>query len=173
MSFLLLVTSSDQPGVPLKESLYWPSFCNDRICYSHSASTSCSCLFFVCFCAFFLLFCSWFESDVLKATLATDAVIGAATSPKHGGSAYVLLHHVMGEAAGKKGVWAYVKGGMGAITQALAKSAVTKDVTIITDAVVEKIDYTYVYSLFITAILIFYILYCSCPFAVCLFFIVV
>lgn len=42
----------------------------------------------------------WFEGDVLKATLATDAVIGAATSPKHSGSAYVLLHHVMGEAAG-------------------------------------------------------------------------
>eukprot|EP00976_Prorocentrum_cordatum_P008508 169812-Prorocentrum_minimum.AAC.1 len=41
---------------------------------------------------------------MLKTTLATDAVIGAMTSPDHAGSAYVLLHHVMGEAAGKKGV---------------------------------------------------------------------
>ena len=56
----------------------------------------------------------YFESDILKATLATDAVIGALVSPNQTGSAYVLLHHVMGEAAGKKGVWAYVQGGMGA-----------------------------------------------------------
>ena len=56
----------------------------------------------------------YFESDILKATLATDAVIGALVSPQQNGSAYVLLHHVMGEAAGKKGVWAYVQGGMGA-----------------------------------------------------------
>lgn len=56
----------------------------------------------------------YFESDILKATLATDAVIGALVSPQQTGSAYVLLHHVMGEAAGKKGVWAYVQGGMGA-----------------------------------------------------------
>lgn len=53
----------------------------------------------------------WFESDVLKATLATDAVIGALVSPRTPGSAYVLLHHVMGEAAGRPGVWAYVQGG--------------------------------------------------------------
>jgi len=56
----------------------------------------------------------YFESDILKATLATDAVIGALVSLQQTGSAYVLLHHVMGEAAGKKGVWAYVQGGMGA-----------------------------------------------------------
>jgi phytoene dehydrogenase-like protein len=55
----------------------------------------------------------YFESEILKATLATDAVIGAMVSPRQNGSAYVLLHHVMGEAAGKKGVWAYVEGGMG------------------------------------------------------------
>lgn len=51
----------------------------------------------------------WFESEILKTTLATDAVIGALCSPKHAGSAYVLLHHVMGEAAGRQGVWAYVQ----------------------------------------------------------------
>ena len=51
----------------------------------------------------------WFESEILKTTLATDAVIGAMCSPTQNGSAYVLLYHVMGEAAGKKGVWAYVE----------------------------------------------------------------
>jgi phytoene dehydrogenase-like protein len=47
----------------------------------------------------------WFESDVLKATLATDAIIGAFLSISSPGSAYVLLHHVMGEAGGARGVW--------------------------------------------------------------------
>lgn len=65
----------------------------------------------------------WFESDILKTTLATDAVIGALVGPQQNGSAYVLLHHVMGEAAGKKGVWAYVEGGMGALSNAVASSA--------------------------------------------------
>lgn len=45
----------------------------------------------------------WFESEVVKATLATDAVIGAMVGPKSPGSAYVLLHHVMGEEGGRKG----------------------------------------------------------------------
>jgi phytoene dehydrogenase-like protein len=45
----------------------------------------------------------WFESDVLKATLATDSVIGAMLSPNSPGSAYVLLHHIIGGIDGKKG----------------------------------------------------------------------
>jgi phytoene dehydrogenase-like protein len=65
----------------------------------------------------------WFESDVLKATLATDAVIGAMASPSMPGTAYVLFHHVMGECNGVRGVWGYVRGGMGGITQALAAAA--------------------------------------------------
>lgn len=65
----------------------------------------------------------WFESDLLKATLACDAVIGALTSPSQPGSAYVLLHHVMGEAAGRPGVWAYVEGGMGRVSDAAASAA--------------------------------------------------
>ncbi len=64
----------------------------------------------------------WFESDVLKATLATDAIIGAFLSISSPGSAYVLLHHVMGEAGGARGVWGYVKGGMGALSDAIAKA---------------------------------------------------
>ena len=45
----------------------------------------------------------WFESEVVKATLATDAVIGAMVGPKSPGSAYVLLHHVMGRRGGREG----------------------------------------------------------------------
>jgi phytoene dehydrogenase-like protein len=62
----------------------------------------------------------WFESDVLKATLATDAIIGAFLSISWPGSAYVLLHHVMGEAGGARGVWGFVQGGMGGLATALA-----------------------------------------------------
>lgn len=81
----------------------------------------------------------WFESDILKTTLATDAVIGAMTSPSQNGSAYVLLHHVMGEADGRKGVWAYVEGGMGAVSDALASSAKEFGAHIHTNAVVDEI----------------------------------
>ncbi len=62
----------------------------------------------------------WFESDVLRATLATDAIIGSAGSISEPGSAYVLLHHVMGEAGGARGVWGFVQGGMGALSNAIA-----------------------------------------------------
>jgi phytoene dehydrogenase-like protein len=65
----------------------------------------------------------WFESEELKGTLATDAIIGAMASPSMPGTAYVLFHHVMGETGGKRGVWAYVRGGMGGLTQALAAAA--------------------------------------------------
>src|SRR5262245_45769838 len=65
----------------------------------------------------------WFESEQLKATLATDAIIGAMASPSMAGTAYVLFHHVMGETNGKRGVWGYVRGGMGGLTQALASAA--------------------------------------------------
>ncbi len=61
----------------------------------------------------------WFETDVLKATLATDAIIGAFAPISAPGSAYVLLHHVMGEAGGARGVWGYVEGGMGGLATAL------------------------------------------------------
>src|ERR1700674_5084839 len=81
----------------------------------------------------------WFESEQLKGTLATDAIIGAMASPSMPGTAYVLFHHVMGETNGKRGVWAYVKGGMGGLTQALAKAATELGVEIRTDAEVAKI----------------------------------
>ncbi|MCS6852381.1 MAG: NAD(P)/FAD-dependent oxidoreductase [Gemmataceae bacterium] len=65
----------------------------------------------------------WFESEQLKVTLATDAIIGAMASPSMPGTAYVLFHHVMGECDGVRGVWGYVRGGMGGISNALAAAA--------------------------------------------------
>src|SRR5262245_8101770 len=65
----------------------------------------------------------WFESDVLKGTLATDAVIGTFQPISAPGTAYVLLHHVMGMAGGARGVWGYVEGGMGALTQAIDRKS--------------------------------------------------
>jgi phytoene dehydrogenase-like protein len=65
----------------------------------------------------------WFESDPIKAVLGFDGIVGNYASPYTPGSAYVLLHHCFGEVNGKKGVWGHAIGGMGAITQAMAKSA--------------------------------------------------
>jgi phytoene dehydrogenase-like protein len=65
----------------------------------------------------------WFESDPIKAVLGFDAVVGNFASPYAAGSGYVLLHHVFGEVNGKQGVWGHAIGGMGAITDAMAKAA--------------------------------------------------
>jgi len=65
----------------------------------------------------------WFDSDPIKAVLGFDAVVGNLASPYTPGSAYVLLHHAIGEANGKQGVWGHAIGGMGAITQAMARAA--------------------------------------------------
>lgn len=81
----------------------------------------------------------WFESEQLKITLATDAVIGVMASPMTPGTAYVLFHHVMGECDGARGVWGYVRGGMGALSQAIAASARSYGAEIRTNAPVTKI----------------------------------
>lgn len=81
----------------------------------------------------------WFRSEPLKATLATDAVIGAFQSVSSPGSAYVLLHHVMGQAGGKRGVWGYVQGGMGGLAAAIAGACGDLGVTIRREAEVRKI----------------------------------
>jgi phytoene dehydrogenase-like protein len=65
----------------------------------------------------------WFESEPLRGTLATDSIIGAMASPSTPGSGYVLFHHVMGETDGARGVWGYVRGGMGQLTSAIAAAA--------------------------------------------------
>ncbi len=82
----------------------------------------------------------WFETEVLKATLATDAVIGAFSSISAPGTAYVLMHHVMGEAGGARGVWGYVQGGMGGLADSLAKSCEDLGVTIVREAGVAEIE---------------------------------
>lgn len=66
---------------------------------------------------------NWFESEPLIATLCTDGIIGTCGGPYTPGTAYVLLHHVMGEVDGEVGRWAYVEGGMGALCDAIAASA--------------------------------------------------
>ena len=81
----------------------------------------------------------WFESEPLKATLATDACIGAMISPSSPGSGYVLIHHVMGELEGVKGAWGYPEGGMGAVSDSIARSAIESGAEVITNSQVEKI----------------------------------
>ncbi|NIJ18292.1 FAD-dependent oxidoreductase [Sphingobium vermicomposti] len=63
----------------------------------------------------------WFESEAVKAPFGFDAVVGNYASPDAPGSAYVLLHHVFGQVNGRKGVWGHCVGGMGAITQIMAR----------------------------------------------------
>ncbi len=81
----------------------------------------------------------YFETDVIKAYLAISGIIGTALGPMSPGTAYVLLHHYMGEVDGSVGAWGYARGGMGAVTQALASSFLASGGTIRTDAEVAKI----------------------------------
>mgnify|MGYP003647218048 FL=1 len=64
----------------------------------------------------------YFENPVIKGYLAVSAIIGTALGPMSPGSAYVLLHHYMGDVDGNVGAWGFARGGMGAITQALKNS---------------------------------------------------
>ena len=81
----------------------------------------------------------WFESDPIKAVLGFDGVVGHYASPYSPGSAYVLLHHCFGEVNGRKGAWGHALGGMGAITQAMARCAVERGVKIITGDPVREV----------------------------------
>ena len=73
---------------------------------------------------------TWFESAPIKAAYGFDGIVGNYASPYAAGSAYVLLHHVFGQVNGKKGAWGHAIGGMGAITQAMAKAATERGVDI-------------------------------------------
>lgn len=75
----------------------------------------------------------WFDSEPLKGTLGTDAIIGAFASPSSLGTGYVLFHHVMG------GIWSYVEGGMGGLSDALLRSATASGVHVVTNAHVDFI----------------------------------
>ena len=81
----------------------------------------------------------WFESEPLKAALVTDGVIGANAGPLTPGTAYVLLHHQMGRAAGPRGLWGFVRGGMGAVSLAIAGAAQAAGAEIRTDAPVARV----------------------------------
>jgi phytoene dehydrogenase-like protein len=80
-----------------------------------------------------------FEHDLVKALFGFDAIVGNYASPYAGGSAYVMLHHAFGEVNGKKGVWGHAIGGMGAITQAMAKAARAAGAEITLDAGVREV----------------------------------
>ncbi len=80
-----------------------------------------------------------FESEEIKTTLATDGVIGTNGGPSTPGTAYILLHHIMGGAAGARGLWGFIRGGMGAISQSIAASAQAHGASIRTEADVQKI----------------------------------
>jgi phytoene dehydrogenase-like protein len=82
---------------------------------------------------------SWFESEAVKAAFGFDAVVGNYASPDTPGSAYVLLHHVFGEVNGKKGAWGHAIGGMGAITQIMAKVCGQLGVEISLEAPVSRV----------------------------------
>ena len=72
----------------------------------------------------------WFESDPIKAVYGFDGIVGNYASPYAAGSAYVLLHHAFGEVNGRKGTWGHAIGGMGAITQAMARCCASRGVEI-------------------------------------------
>src|SRR5215469_15378845 len=82
---------------------------------------------------------SWFEGELVKAWLGFDAIVGNYASPYTPGTAYVLLHHAFGEVNGKKRLWGHAIGGMGAITQAMARAAAAHRVEIATDAPVREV----------------------------------
>ena len=81
----------------------------------------------------------WFESDPIKAVYGFDGIVGNYASPYTPGSAYVLLHHCFGEVNGRKGAWGHAIGGMGAITQAMAKSAASHGADIRVGAAVREV----------------------------------
>ncbi|MEM7191358.1 MAG: NAD(P)/FAD-dependent oxidoreductase [Pseudomonadota bacterium] len=81
----------------------------------------------------------WFESEPVKALLGFDSIVGTYGSPYEPGTAYVLLHHAFGEVNGKKGVWGHAMGGMGAISDAIARAATSHGAEIETDAEIAEI----------------------------------
>ncbi|MCU1326001.1 MAG: dependent oxidoreductase, partial [Bryobacterales bacterium] len=81
----------------------------------------------------------WFESPEIKVTLATDGVIGANGGPRSQGTAYILMHHCMGGVNGKRGLWGFVRGGMGAVSEAIASAARAAGAEIRTSAPVRQL----------------------------------
>ncbi|MGA8706742.1 MAG: NAD(P)/FAD-dependent oxidoreductase [Steroidobacteraceae bacterium] len=81
----------------------------------------------------------YFENDLVKAHMAGSSIIGTALGPRSPGTAYVLLHHYMGGIDGTVGAWGFARGGMGAVSGALARSLLASGGEIRTDAAVNRI----------------------------------
>jgi len=81
----------------------------------------------------------WFEDDRVKGALATQAIIGAWCGPMTPGSAYVLMRHWIGEIDGHFGAWGWVKGGMGGVSQAIARAAEAAGAEIRTELPVARV----------------------------------
>ena len=81
----------------------------------------------------------YFESDLIKAHLSGSGIIGSAMGVYSPGTAYVLLHHYMGDVDGSIGAWGFARGGMGAVSKAIASSFMAAGGEIITDADVERV----------------------------------
>lgn len=81
----------------------------------------------------------WFETDVLKATMSASGIIGTFLGIRSPGTAYVLLHHYMGEIDGAFRSWGFSRGGTGGISLAIASAAREAGVEIRTEAAVERI----------------------------------
>jgi phytoene dehydrogenase-like protein len=82
----------------------------------------------------------WFECDAFKGAMASTGVVGVWAGPRTPGTAYNLLHHELGEIDGVPGLWGHVRGGMGAISMAIARSAAAAGAAIRTEAAVRSID---------------------------------
>jgi phytoene dehydrogenase-like protein len=81
----------------------------------------------------------WFEHETVIGALAFDGIVGAFAGPYTPGTAYALLHHALGEVNGRTGVWGHAVGGMGAISQAIARAAKKHGVAIRTEAPVASV----------------------------------
>src|SRR5262245_25073823 len=81
----------------------------------------------------------WYEFDPLKATKSASGIIGTFLGPRSPGSAYVLLHHYMGEIDGAFRAWGFQRGGTGAISESIASAARAQGAEIRTDAAVERV----------------------------------
>ena len=81
----------------------------------------------------------WFETEVLKATLSSSGIIGTLLGPRSPGTAYVLLHHYMGEIDGAFRAWGFARGGTGAVSEAIATAARKFGAEIRTETTVERV----------------------------------
>jgi phytoene dehydrogenase-like protein len=81
----------------------------------------------------------WFETEILKATMSASGIIGTFMGPRSPGSAYVLLHHYMGELDGSFRAWGFARGGMGSISRAIAGAAQKYGAEIRVNAAVEQV----------------------------------